>query len=202
MISSTGIPAQRPTPCASAQVSDEVCAEAPASPWLSEELWDTIQGSVPIVCVDLVPVVRDGSGNVVRVGFIRRFTPFQSQMTWCHVGGRVNLGESLAEALARHLEETLGLRVDLGPDPQPGYVMQYFKTPRSDAGLVSGHDPRKHAVALSYLVEVPEGASAVRGGEGLEFKWFEVELLDALKDTWPGSMKMVRRLLQLDAAQR
>lgn len=173
---------------------------APTSPWLSDELWATIQDSVPIVCVDVVPVRKDESGRVVQVGMIRRFAPFRNGMTWCHVGGRVNLHESLSEALKRHVAETLGVDVDFGVDPQPLHVMQYFRTKDEREGLSSGWDPRKHAVALSYILELPETVKAVEGGEGLEFTWINVEQLAAMKDTWPGTMTMVKRVLAADAA--
>lgn len=173
------------------------------APYLSQELWETIQDSVPIVCVDLVPVRLDVTGAVTDVGFIRRTAPFRDGLVWCHVGGRVNLGESVAEAMHRHLIETLGplARSPLGPDPQPDHVAQYFREQRPDAGYACGWDPRKHAVSLTFVVPVPEGVAAVAGGEGVEFRWIPLELLAAMKDTWPGSMTQVRAALAGHAAR-
>jgi len=175
-----------------------------AAPWLPDELWTTIQDSVPIVCVDIVPVRRDEHGTVTDVGFIRRLSPFDRRMVWCHVGGRVQLTETLADALRRHLVETLGpaADVDLGADPQPDYVMQYLRDEGPRAGLQAGWDPRKQAVGLTYVVDVPAEVAAVAGGEGTEFRWFSTELLGALTDTWPGSLTAVRAALDADAARR
>ena len=173
---------------------------APA-PMLSAALWATVQDSVPILCVDIVPVRRDPEGNVTDVGFIRRAAPFGDEPVWCHVGGRANLGESLAEAITRHLTETLGAHagVDVGSDPQPHYVMQYFRQARLGDSLRSGWDPRKHAVALTFVIELPAGVTAVRGGEGTEFRWIPIELLATMTDTWPGSMTAVLAALTNDS---
>lgn len=168
--------------------------------WIRPDLWAATQASIPIVCVDVVPVRRDPLGSPVQVGLIRRLG-FEDRAVWCHVGGRVLLGESLAEALSRHLRDTLQLDILplLGPDPQPLYVQQYFREERPDVPS-AGRDPRKHAVGLSYVVTLEGTPSPVRGGEALEFSWFNVEELSAVTDVWPGSMRMVRAVLAADAA--
>ena len=174
---------------------------APAAGWLPAGLWESIQDSVPIVCVDIAPVLRDDTGTVSHVGFIQRTAPFTDALVWCHVGGRVNLGESLAAALRRHLTETLGpaAAVELGSDPQPAHVMQYFRT-QPDSTEPHGWDPRKHAVGLMYLVTIPaetaRHVSAVAGGEGCTFAWFPILALPAAEDTWPGSLTAVTGALR------
>ena len=165
---------------------------------LAPQLWATIQASIPIVCVDAVLARRTLDGTVTQVGLIRRFDATGKATTWCHIGGRMQLGESIAEALDRHVTETVGLDItkQLGPDPQPDYVQQYFPAPDAHPELPgAGVDARKHAVALSFLVTVEEEVAAVAGSEGLEFAWFNTEQLAALTDVWPGSMSMITRLL-------
>lgn len=185
---------------------DDVASRTPASrsaraPFLDARLWTTIQDSVPIACVDALLVRRDPAGRPTQVGLIRRTAPFGSGLTWCHVGGRVNLGETLAQALCRHLVDTLGpaAAFDLGDDPQPGHVMQYFRAPYTGSGLRAGYDPRKHAISLCYLLDVDETTApriaAVAGGEAREFAWINVDELPALTDTWPGTLTMARALL-------
>ena len=175
--------------------------DAPQPVWLPAELWDTIQDSVPIVCVDVAPVLRDDAGEVTHVGFIQRTAPFSEDLVWCHIGGRVNLGESLAGALRRHLLETLGEAavVDLGPDPQPAHVMQYFRN-APDPDSAHGWDPRKHAVGLTYVATIPAHAAAlvaaVAGGEGASFAWFPVADLPPAEVTWPGSLTAVKGALR------
>jgi hypothetical protein len=168
--------------------------------WLDESMWDMIQGAVPIVCVDLVPVRRRTLSEGHEVGLIRRHTPFAGKIAWCQVGGRVHRGETIRDSLLRHLHGTLsGVRVDLPSDPQPGYVMQWFPVlPPSEpaAGVWYGLDPRRHAVALSFGVEIGGDPIPVPGGEAMEFSWFAAEELDALRsELWPGTESLIQALL-------
>jgi len=47
--------------------------------WIPDDLWRTIQRSIPIVCVDAIPVrltiKPDGRQTVTSVGLIRRAVP-------------------------------------------------------------------------------------------------------------------------------
>ena len=134
--------------------------------WLNPEQYRLVQASVPIVCVDIVPLKMNGSA-IDAIGLILRDTPHQGRR-WCLVGGRVLRDESLAQAAARHLRETLGnaIRFSLDPDIQPVYVSQYFPTPRPPGVL----DPRQHSVAMNYLVPIEGEVRA--GGEAHQFQWF------------------------------
>ncbi len=138
------------------------------SNWLEASDWKWVQDSVPVACVDVAPLRLDSVGQIERIGLIFRKTPHQGSR-WCLVGGRVFRNESLAEAIARQLRETLGesLHFQIRPDIQPLYVSQYFTHDR-DVGLL---DPRQHSVAMNYCVAV-EGEAEARG-EALRFEWFE-----------------------------
>lgn len=131
-------PEDRPTP--------------PGNPgWLSEDELSFVRGRLPIVYVEAVPVRLDGLGQVVEVGLLLRSTP-EGVMTRSLVSGRVRYGETLREALFRHLEN------DLGPMafPQmpaalvPVQVAEYFPMP----GISPYVDERQHAVSLVYVVPV------------------------------------------------
>jgi len=137
------------------------------SNWLEAEDWKWVQDTVPVVCVDAAPLRVDAAGEIQRIGLIFRETPHQGRK-WCMVGGRVFRNESLAEAMGRHLRETLGdaLRFQIRPDEQPLYVSQYF-THQREVGTL---DPRQHAVAMNYCVAVEGDVSAA--GEALDFGWF------------------------------
>ena len=140
------------------------------SVWLSEEEYRLVRASVPIACVDVV-AVRFGMGRRIEsIGLILRDTPHQGRR-WCLVGGRVLRDETLAEAVSRHLHQTLGNRVTfhLGPDVQPVYVSQYFTSLR-EIGVV---DPRQHSIAMNYVLELTGPTRA--GGEAHEFRWFSPE---------------------------
>lgn len=124
--------------------------------------YDLIQARVPILCVDLLPVNAASDA----IGLIRRETPGEGE-GWCLVGGAVVRNEPLLEAIDRHVHSTLGDRFDFRlASQEPLAVIEYFTEP----SLGEFHDPRKHAVALSYVAICQGEPEPV--GEALEFRWF------------------------------
>ena len=101
----------------------------------------------PIVGVGAV-IIHDGKVVVVK----RRFEPLAGQ--WSLPGGRLELGETLEEGLAREMLEETGLRVQVGP------VVDVF-----DRILL---DPerrvRYHYVLIDYLCR-PIGGALVHGSD-------------------------------------
>lgn len=164
--------------------------------WLSDETWHAIQSSVPIVCVDLVPVRLDPVGAVSAVGLIRRHLPGTREVVWCVLGGRINYGETLRSAVSRHVESTLsGATFELPADPQPAYVFQWFPSPRDDEGVAYGIDPRRHSVGLCFVVPMSGEPVVVEGGEALELGWFNPTEIDRLSDgLWPGTAEVIKAL--------
>src|SRR3954447_19809897 len=153
---------------------------------LTEDALHAARASVPIVCADLVPT-RWVDGTV-EVGLIQREMPERASLVWCHLGGRGRRGETIRAALVRHLDSTIGgVRVDLPTDPQPARVVQYFPPDVPvDAGLRHGMDPRQHAVALVFAVELSGEPVVVPGGEALAFRWWTREEVAASDELWPG----------------
>ncbi|WP_336658902.1 NUDIX hydrolase family protein [Leucobacter sp. USHLN153] len=150
-------PEDRPTP--------------PGNPgWLSDDELSFVRGRLPIVYVEAVPVRLDGLGQVVEVGLLLRSTP-EGVMTRSLVSGRVRYGETLREALFRHLEN------DLGPMafPQmpaalvPVQVAEYFPMP----GISPYVDERQHAVSLVYVVPVTGTCNPRQ--DALEVTWMAPE---------------------------
>lgn len=150
---------------------------------LPTDLYETIEKSMPLTCVDFVEMTDAG------VGLILRDSPFGQ--VWCHLGGRILRGERIADGLRGHARETLAVEVDLPADPQPGYVCQWFPDDiRPDDGVDHGHDPRKHAIALSFVVEfhgTPEPQN-----EALDYRHFAVDALP--EPLWPGTAELLRKL--------
>ncbi|WP_377641827.1 DUF4916 domain-containing protein [Oryzobacter terrae] len=143
--------------------------------WLDDDDWNRVERSIPVACVDVLPV-RFGGAGVVEVGLIRRATPHQGQR-WCLVGGRVRRGESLAQSAVRELTTALDLPrpVDVTAfEGQAPLIAQYLP----DAVAPGLHDPRKHAIAMTFTAEVPT-VLGVRGDEATSFRWFAPEELDA-----------------------
>ena len=139
--------------------------------WLAADDWARVQRSVPIACVDVVPVRLDDRRAVTHVGLIDRDVPHQGRR-WCLVGGRLWRDESFSAGADRQLRETLGPAAAFEPvaiDRQPDHVVQYFSTSRPE-GLF---DPRQHAVTVVFVVPWVGGEVAA-GGEAYAFRWFAV----------------------------
>lgn len=161
----------------------------PPSGDLSDDEWEWACERLPIACVDVLPVRRDGFGYVTQVGLIRRDFVGRGER-WCHVGGRVLIEESLTEAAERHLFEALVSSAAVTVPGEPYMVNQYFRTVR--AGM--GYDPRKHAVATCFLVEFPSSAKVShQGREATDFRWFPLNSIPDNGQLWPGTTNMINR---------
>lgn len=138
--------------------------------WLSEDELAFARGRLPIVYVEAVPVRVDGHGRVTEVGLLLRSTP-EGMMTRALVAGRVRYGESLRDALFRHLENDLGpMAFPLIPaSPVPAQVAEYFPLP----GMSHYVDERQHAVSLVYVV--PVTGSCEPRQDALEVTWMSPE---------------------------
>jgi ADP-ribose pyrophosphatase YjhB (NUDIX family) len=97
------------------------------------------------------PIV--GVGGVVFIGgrvllIKRRFEPLAGR--WSLPGGAVEVGETLAEGLAREMREETGLEVSVGP-----VVDVFDRITRDEQGRV-----RFHYVLVDYLCRAKAGAPA------------------------------------------
>jgi ADP-ribose pyrophosphatase YjhB (NUDIX family) len=138
--------------------------------WLSDVELAEIRQRLPLLYVEAVPVRVDGLGQVVEVGVLLRATP-EGKMTRTLVSGRVLYGETLRDALFRHLEKDLGPMAfpQLPPSPVPYSVAEYFPMP----GITAFTDDRQHAVSLAYVVPVT-GTCDPRQ-DALEVTWMSPE---------------------------
>lgn len=138
--------------------------------WLSDDELAFVRGRLPIVYVEAVPVRVDGLGRISEVGLLLRGTS-DGTMTRALVAGRVRYGESLRDALFRHLENDLGpMAFPLIPaSPVPAQVAEYFPLP----GISPYVDERQHAVSLVYVV--PVTGSCEPRQDALEVSWMSPE---------------------------
>lgn len=153
-------PEDRPTP--------------PGNPgWLSEDELQFVRGRLPVVYVEAVPVRVDGLGKVAEVGLLLRGTA-DGVMTRALVSGRVRYGETLREALFRHLENDLGPMAfpQMPTSLAPVQVAEYFPMP----GISPYVDERQHAVSMIYVVPVTGTCNPRQ--DALEVTWMAPE--DAL----------------------
>jgi ADP-ribose pyrophosphatase YjhB (NUDIX family) len=102
----------------------------------------------PIVGVGAVIV--DDEGKVVLIR--RRYEPLKGE--WSLPGGGVEVGETLAEAVAREIREETGLDVEVGP------VIEVFDRITRD----EGERVRYHYVLIDYLCR-PVGGTLRAGSD-------------------------------------
>ncbi|MDF2664379.1 MAG: SAM-dependent methyltransferase [Microbacterium sp.] len=160
---------------------------APSGPntnpgWLSEVELAEARRRLPMLYVEALPVRTDGMGMVTQVGILLRATPL-GEMTRTLVSGRVRYGETVRDALFRHVENDLGPMAFplLPPQPAPFTVAEYFPLP----GVSAFHDDRQHAVALAYVVPVT-GTCEPRQ-DALEVTWLSPE--EAASDALAAEME-------------
>lgn len=138
----------------------------PGPAWLSDIELEEARRRLPLLYVEAVPVRVDGLGQVTEVGMLLRANTV-GEITRTLVSGRVMYGETLREALFRHLEKDLGpMAFPLLPtSPVPFQVAEYFPLP----GVSPFTDERQHAVSLAYVVPVT-GTCEPRQ-DALEITW-------------------------------
>lgn len=150
--------------------------------WLSEVELEEARRRLPMLYVEGIPVRVDGMGQVIQVGILLRATPV-GEMTRTIVSGRVRYGETVRDALFRHLENDLGpMAFPLLPtQPTPFTVAEYFPIP----GVTAFHDDRQHAVSLAFVVPVT-GTCEPRQ-DALEVTWLAPE--EAASDALAAEME-------------
>ncbi|SJN17804.1 ADP-ribose pyrophosphatase [Mycetocola reblochoni REB411] len=144
--------------------------ETPNPAWLSDIELARVRERLPLLYVEAIPVRVDGLGVVTEIGVLLRATAL-GEMTRTIVSGRVLYGETVREALFRHLEKDLGpMAFPLLPaSPVPFQVAEYFPIP----GMGPYTDERQHAVSLVFVVPVT-GTCEPRQ-DALEITWMPPE---------------------------
>ncbi|MEO6826886.1 MAG: NUDIX hydrolase family protein [Microbacteriaceae bacterium] len=160
----------------------------PGPAWLSDIELEQARRHLPILYVEAVPVRVDGIGRVIEVGMLLRANVV-GEMTRTLVSGRVLYGETIRDALFRHLEKDLGPMAfpQLPPSPVPFQVAEYFPLP----GITVFTDDRQHAVSLVYVVPVT-GTCDPRQ-DALELTWMTPE--EAASDAVSAEMEGGRGVL-------
>ena len=144
--------------------------------YLSQELYEQVTATLPIACVDAIPVRRaDGSWQI---GVIIRATGSEHDKA-ALIGGRVHHNQTISEAISMHLSEDLGVKnfkfFDGSDEAHPFYVQQYRHGDSSEAPR--GYDPTKHAITPTYLVYLDDDVTITPRKEAREFKWLsEVDI--------------------------
>jgi ADP-ribose pyrophosphatase YjhB (NUDIX family) len=158
------------------------------SNWIPDAEWARIQRLLPIACADVL-VTRSSAGGL-EVGLILRDSP--DGQRWCLVGGRILRDESIRDAILRQLTSTLGdgVQCSLDQRPRPDFIAKYFADQREG----ELHDPRQHALGLTFALTVTGSISA--RGEAIEFRWFPVDDLPSANEFGFGQRAVVEAVLQ------
>lgn len=159
--------------------------------WLTDVELAEARRRLPMLYVEALPVRTDGIGTVTEVGILLRATPL-GEITRTLVSGRVRYGETVRDALFRHVENDLGPMAFplLPPQPTPFTVAEYFPIP----GVSAFHDDRQHAVSLAFVVPVT-GTCEPRQ-DALEVTWMTPQeaASDALSAEMEGGRGTLVRL--------
>ena len=161
--------------------------------WLSDSDLETVRGRVPMVYVEAVPVRLDELGKVTHIGLLLRAMP-DGTISRAIVSGRVLWGETIRQALSRHLDKDLGPSAfpRLPASLVPFTVAEYMLDPT----MTGFHDPRQHAVSLAYVV--PVQGDCVPSQDALEFAWLtcqEAAGIDVSAEMTGGQDRLVRLAL-------
>lgn len=139
----------------------------PRSRWIPEELFQQIQKSIPIACVDLLILRKKKAGTLEILLIKRKIYPEQGK--WCLIGGRICKDEYTKDTITRQAKTELGVSVKIIPPWNETMPFAVFNDPVSDK--------QKHFVVLTYPVVITKGTLKSSGPEFSEARWF---LLDKL----------------------
>jgi 8-oxo-dGTP diphosphatase len=136
----------------------------------------------PIVGVGAV-IVKDGKAIIIK----RANEPYRGQ--WSIPGGRVELGESLVDAVRREMKEETGLDVAVGP------LIEVFERIQRQDGRV-----QHHFVIVDYLCTCVGGALCA-GDDADDAVWVTSEQLTHY-DIRDSAVAVIRKGLQLAIESR
>ena len=138
--------------------------------WFDDAEYARLRRRMPIPYVNAIPVRVGETGNVERIGLLLRSLE-DGTLGREVVGGRIRFHETIRTALVRHAENDLGpmaLPV-IPPAISPFHIAEYFPT----EGSALLHDPRQHAIAMCFIMEV-RGECTPRA-DALSLDWLTPE---------------------------
>lgn len=125
--------------------------------YISKKLYGEIVKNVPISCVDVIITSR-GEFLLGR----RKNKPVQGK--WWFIGGRIQKGERLEQAVRRHVKIETGIS-KMKIKKLLGTTESFFKN--------SAQGPEAHTVNTSFLVEILRGKIFLpANSENSELAWF------------------------------
>ena len=151
---------------------------------MSDTMSDRVSEAVRPVAA-AAGIAFDAGGRVL---LVRRGRP-PDHSRWSAPGGRIEAGETAAQAVVRELAEETGLEVRV-----VGLVAAVDWIERDDEGAV-----RVHYVILDHLVEVT-GGELEAGDDAADARWFTPDELASLPTT-QGLLPVVERARAMRASR-
>jgi ADP-ribose pyrophosphatase YjhB (NUDIX family) len=156
---------------------------------LPQKTWELVQASVPVACVDVLPL-RRASRESAQLGLILRATP-DAGNSWCLIGGRMPRDSGVVAGAIAELADALGDGIAYEPFTlDDAIVVEYLRGVSASAP----YDPRQHSIATTFPVWC-RGEIEVSGTEALDFRWFDLEEIASLKIGF-GQEHVIDRLLR------
>lgn len=135
--------------------------------YVSDELYNQVTASFPIVCIDVIPY--DPKTN--RIGVIIRATGKESGKM-AVIGGRIQKNESIKQAISRHLATDLQLEEFTfykgNTEARPFYIQQYVHGDTATNSFTA-YDPSKHSIGLTYIIHITDMPKPT--SEAAAFHW-------------------------------
>lgn len=139
-------------------------ADKKQSFWMSDEEYRLVTSKTPIPTVNLVILRKK---KIWEVLLLIRKTGY-AKGSWCFIGGRVWIGETLKDAIQRQTKD-LGVKVKIFPPFNPNFPVFI------DDKL--GQDQTKQSVSIIYPAKIISGKLGDEGEEYQGYQWFPVNRL-------------------------
>lgn len=137
----------------------------PVSKWVPDSLFQTIQKTMPVACVDLIVLRKDKRGVLEALLIKRKIYPEEKK--WCLIGGRILKDESTDETVNRQANGELGVSVKI---IAPWTAEHPFAVYNDQVA-----DKQKHFIALTFPVIITKGRLKKSGPEFSGTKWFPLD---------------------------
>ncbi len=133
--------------------------------------------------VSVIAVIRNKEGKYLLVQRSENDDIFP--LKWQNLGGKIELGERVEEALKREIQEEIGVTID---NVNPVFLQSYSwkKDENSDVRL-----------GLIFLIEINGNVTIKISDELNDYKWFSLEQLEDLdtigKDSPTGTLGQIKQ---------
>ncbi|OGM03945.1 hypothetical protein A2715_02535 [Candidatus Woesebacteria bacterium RIFCSPHIGHO2_01_FULL_39_32] len=123
------------------------------SKYIKDDIFKIIVENIPLPCVDMIAVRKVAKKYEIGI-VIRKTGPEKDK--YAIVGGIVRKGETIIQAMKRHLEDDLGLtsfEFIACDEFHPFFLQRYYHSEKA-VDNSHGYDPTKDALTPIYLIKL------------------------------------------------